>query len=238
MSKIRLSLMLLLFAPLAVADALNFGPPPVRESAAAQANNLEVGQRKLSALQRASVSCRAMRVVLVHSSSSRMRRPVELAQLNEAEKAKMQVLISRMTAVKWAPPTLPNADLVVRLELLGQGNAVLGSVDYLDVVSEGLVNAQGYAAGARLLLRGDDAVAWHMLMRADAARSIAANPAPIRERNRPIRFAKVPAPRVEAETDFSPNSEPEEYYHRNCKDNHKGHKHKKKNHYCDHPQKK
>lgn len=174
--------------------------------------------------------------MLVHSSQSRMRRPVELARFNAAETAQMKALISRMSAVKEAPAAFANAGLVVKLELLGQEETVLDSVDYLDVASESLVNAQGYAEGARLLLRGGDATSWHLLMRADQARAIAANPAPSRQRNRPIRFASIPAPPApEEDSSPSPDDEKEKYYHKNCQHEHKRHRHRKKNHYCDHP---
>lgn len=92
--------------------------------------------------------------MLVHSAQARMRRPVELARFNAAETAQMKSLITRMSAVKEVPASVPNAGLVVKLDLLGQGDTVLDSVKYLDVTGEGLVNEQGYAEGARLLLRG------------------------------------------------------------------------------------
>lgn len=168
-----------------------------------------------------------------------MRRPVELARFNAAETAQMKALISRMSAVKEVPTAVPNAELVVKLELLGQGDTVLDSVNYLDVASESLVNAQGYAEGSRLLLRGGDATSWHLLMHAEQARAIAANPAPSRQRNRPIRFASIPTPPVPKEEAAPlPYEEEEKYYHKNCRHEHKHHKHRKKNHYCDHPQKK
>lgn len=214
--------------------ALYFGPPPVRESAEAQRENLNRSLRKLASLQRAAVSCRSMRLVLVHSAASRMRRPVELGSFNAAEVAQMKALIARMHAVKRAPSTEPNAALVIRLELLGQGDEVLDSVEYLDVASDGLVNPQGYAIGSRLLLKGGDAAAWHLLMRAERARAIAADPAPNRRRNRPIRFASIPEPPAPPPDE----PEPQWYHHENCKDDHKGHKHKRSNHYCTHPQEK
>ncbi len=230
---------LLLVLPLQVFSAvgapLSFGPAPVHESAAEQQANLSRSMRKLESLQRAAAACDDMRLLLVHSADSRMRRPVELARLSAADKAQFKALISRMSAVKYAPSAIPHAALVIRLELLGQGEKVLDSVEYLDVVSEALVNAQGYAAGARFLLRGGDATSWHLLMRAEQARAIAANPAPSRQRNRPIRFATRPEPpRPEPESDPFPKEE--QYYHEDCKDNHRGHKHSRKNHYCDHPQ--
>lgn len=75
-------------------------------------------------------------------------------------------------------------------------------------------------------------------MRAEQARAIAANPAPSRQRNRPIRFASIPQPPAqEEESDPFPQEE-KEYYHNDCHHEHKHHKHSKKKHYCDHPQKK
>lgn len=235
---VRFSLLLLLAATAVSSAVLNFGPPPVQESAAAEAANLRKSRGKLSSLQRAASVCSGMRVILVHSAQARMRRPVELARFNAAETAQMKSLISRMSAVKEVPSAAPNAGLVVKLELLGQGDTVLDSVEYLDVTGEGLVNAQGYAVGSRLLLRGGDATSWHLLMRAEQARAIAANPAPSRQRNRPIRFASIPQPPPpEEESDPFPKEE-KEYYHKDCHHEHKHHKHRKKNHYCDHPQKK
>lgn len=199
------------------AAPFNFGPPTVRESAAEQAANLNRSRNKLTSLQQSARQCSGMRLLLVHSAAARMRRPVEMARLNPAETEKMKALISRMEAVKEAPAALPNAELIVRLELLGQGDTVLDSVEYLDVVSESLVNEQGYAAGARLLLRGGDSTAWHLLMRAEHARSIAANPAPGRQRNRPIRFASIPEPPRPVKSEDSdpfPDNGKEEYYHK------------------------
>lgn len=235
---VRLSL-LLWFAVTTVSSAvLNFGPPPVQESAAAAAANLRASRSKLASLQQAATACCGMRVMLVHSAQARMRRPVELARFNAAETAQMKALISRMSAVKEVPASAPNAGLVVKLELLGQGDAVLDSVEYLDVTGEGLVNAQGYAVGSRLLLRGGDATSWHLLMRAEQARAMAANPAPSRQRNRPIRFATVPPPPAPEEAPDPFPKDEKEYYHKDCHHEHKHHKHGKKNHYCDHPQKK
>lgn len=235
---VRFSLLLLFSVSAASPAVLNFGPPSVQESAAAEAANLRVSRAKLSSLQRAASVCSGMRVMLVHSAQARMRRPVELARFNEAETAQMKSLISRMTAVKAVPSAAPNAGLVVKLELLGPGDTVLDSVEYLDVTGEGLVNAQGYAEGSRLLLRGGDATSWHLLMRAEQARAIAANPAPSRQRNRPIRFASIPQPPPPKEESDPFPKEEKEYYHKDCHHEHKHHKHRKKNHYCDHPQKK
>lgn len=235
---VRFSLLLLIAATDVSSAVLNFGPPSVQESAAAEAANLRLSRAKLSSLQRAASACSGMRVVLVHSAQSRMRRSVELAHFNEAETAQMKSLIFRMSAVKEVPSAAPNAGLVVKLELLGQGDTVLDSVEYLDVTGEGLVNAQGYAEGSRLLLRGGDATSWHLLMRAEQARAIAANPAPSRQSNRPIRFACIPQPPTpDKESDLFPQAE-KEYYHKDCRHEHKHHKHRKKKHYCDHPQKK
>ena len=215
---VHFSLLLLFSVSAASPAVLNFGPPSVQESAAAEAANLRVSRAKLSSLQRAASVCSGMRVMLVHSAQARMRRPVELARFNEAETAQMKSLISRMTAVKAVPSAAPNARLVVKLELLGPGDTVLDSVEYLDVAGEGLVNAQGYAEGSRLLLRGGDATSWHLLMRAEHARSIAANPAPGRQRNRPIRFAPIPEPPRPVKSEDSdpfPDNGKEEYYHKN-----------------------
>ncbi len=235
---VRFSLLLLIAATDVSSAVLDFGPPPVQESAAAEAANLRLSRAKLSSLQRAASACSGMRVVLVHSAQARMRRSVELAHFNEAEMAQMKSLIFRMSAVKEVPSAAANAGLVVKLELLGQGDTVLDSVEYLDVTGEGLVNAQGYAEGSRLLLRGVDATSWHLLMRAEQARAIAANPAPSRQRNRPIRFACIPQPPApDEESDPFPQAE-KEYYHKDCRHEHKHHKHRKKKHYCDHPQKK
>ena len=49
------------------------------------------------------------------------------------------------------------------------------------------------------------------------------------------------ASHVAKDTDFFPLTvtfEEKLYYHTDCKDDHKGHKHKRKDHYCDHPQRK
>lgn len=223
----------MLHAPAVSGAPLRFGPPPVLENAAEQQANMSRSMRKLESLQRAASACDDMRLLLVYSADSRMRRPTELARISAADKAQFKALIARMSAVKYAPSPIPHAALVIRLELLGQREKVLDSVEYLDVASEALVNAQGYADGARLLLRGGDAASWHQLMRVDHARAIAANPAPARLRNRPIRFATKPEPpRPDPEPEF-----PERYFHADCKDNHCGHEHSSKNHYCDHPQK-
>ena len=118
----------------------------------------------------------------------------------------------------------------------GPGDKVLGHIDYMDAAPDGMVSAQGYAAGSRFRLAGADATAWHLLMRAEHARQIAANPAPTRLRSRAPQPYKEPLP---PEPDTTPAFDPHagEYFHYNCKDKHHGHKHKKTNHYCDHPQK-
>ena len=72
-------------------------------------------------------------------------------------------------------------------------------------------------------------------VRIDYARKIAMNPAPTRLRSQPTKLYKVPEPPREIE---KPALEEKRYYHTDCKDDHKGHKHKRKDHYCDHPQRK
>lgn len=209
--------------------------PAVMESAAEQRANLNRNRQQLQKLQQAAKDCVGMRLVMAESAEARVRRPVEIARLQPCEQEQMKGIIARMQGIKTAPAgefALPH---VVRLELLGQGGNVLAHIDYMDAAPEGLVSARGYAAGSRYQLAGTDATAWHLLTRADYARQIATNPAPTRLRGRAPRLYKAPEPPDPAP---SPSFDPHagEYYHHNCKDKHHGHKHKKSNHYCDHPQ--
>lgn len=225
-----------LFACNLTAAPLFLPEPLVVESAAEQKANIERNQQLLTKLQRAARDCVAMRLVMSESAAARVRRPVEMARLSPHEQQQMKVLISRLQAIKTAPAgdfALPH---VVRLELLGPGDKVLGYIDYMDAAPDGMVSAQGYAAGSRFRLAGADATAWHLLMRAEHARQIAANPAPTRLRSRAPQPYKEPLP---PEPDTTPAFDPHagEDFHYNCKDKHHGHKHKKTNHYCDHPQK-
>jgi hypothetical protein len=217
------------------ASPLGFGVPVVQESSREQASNLSRNAEALRKLQQAAAQCADMRLVMAESAEARVRRPVEMARLSAPEQEQMRGLIARMQPVKTAPAgdfALPH---VVRLELLGQAGQVLAGVNYMDVAPEGLVTPQGYAAGSRYMLCGSDAAAWHLLLRAGEARSIASNPAPTRLSSRPPRLHKrpEPAPAVEVEHDIIVT---EPYYHTNCSGKHKGHKHKGKNHYCTHPQ--
>lgn len=222
---------------LAVSEAapLNFGPLPVAESSREQVANLDGNARELSRLRQAAEQCVGMRLVMAESAEARIRRPVEIAQLSSQEQKQMRGLIARMQAVKTAPAGDFSLPHVVRLELLGQGGKVLAGINYMDVAPEALVSTEGYAAGSRYMLRGGDATAWHLLMRAQYARSIAQNPAPSRLRSRaPKPYEKVESPAPEP--DVSPVLHEQEYFHTNCKRKHKGHKHGNRNHYCTHPQ--
>ena len=211
--------------------------PVEAESAAEQAANLEQNRRKLHRLQVAAGQCVGMRLVLSESQHARIRRPVELARLNAVEMRQMKELISRLKPVKSAPAGDFAAQYVVSLVLEGADGRSLASVDYMDAAPEGMVSPDGYAPGASFSLDAYGSVAWHLLMKADFARSIAQNPAPSRLRPGMPKFDVIPAPAPEETS--SPFDEPEQqYYHRNCKDSHKGHKHKRSNHYCNHPQKK
>ena len=226
--------MALLGLPLEAAPIM-FGVPQVAESAAEQAANLSRNARALEHLQKAAGQCSSMRLVLADSTGARVRRPVELGHLSPQELEQMRGLILRMKPVKTAPAgefALPH---VVRLKLLGQGGQVLAEVDYMDVAPDSMVCPQGYAAGSRFVLKGSDATAWHLLMRAEHARAIALNPAPSRMSSRGPRLSKAPEPpEPEPEPEYEPFEQ--EYYHKNCTGKHKGHKHKSKNHYCTHPQ--
>lgn len=231
----HLLIALYLLLPAAAAAPFLFGVPAVVESAAEQAANLSRNVRALELLQQAAGQCSSMRLVLAESTGARVRRPVELARLSPHELRQMCGLIARMQAVKTAPAgefALPH---VVRLELLGPGGQVLAAVDYLDVAPGGMVSPQGYAAGSRFVLKGSDATAWHLLMRADYAREIAHNPAPARMRSRGPRLSRAPEP-PEPEPEPSITSSEQQYYHENCDKYHKHHKHSRKNHYCTHPQ--
>lgn len=222
-----------LLASVASAAPAFFSEAVVLETAAAQADNLARNKQKLYKLQQSAQHCGAMRLVMAESSLARVRRSVEIARLSVQEQTRMKSLISRMKAVKTAPAGEFTLPYVVRLELLGQGNTLLDQVDYMDVAPEGLVSSMGYAAGARFMLSGADATAWHLLMRADYARSIASNPAPTRLRSKSMKLHKVPEP---PPSPSPPGYDPNQYYHVNCDDKHKGHKHKNKDHFCDHPQ--
>ena len=226
---------LFLLAGVVSAAPVFIAAPMVQESAAEQAANLERNRRKLHRLQLAAETCSHMRLVLAESEHARMRRPVPLAELTEAEALQMKRILAMLRPVKSAPVGEFAAQHVVTLELLGQGDSVLATVDYMDVAPEGMVNAQGYAPGARYMLGGQATAAWHLLMRADYARKIAMNPAPTRLRSQPTKLYKVPEPPREIEKSAF---EEKLYYHTDCKDDHKGHKHKRKDHYCDHPQRK
>lgn len=227
---------LVLFMGNLTAEPLILPVPVVAESAWEQAENLKRNQSRLRKLQSAAKACSGMRVVLAESAEARVRRPVEIARLSAREQEEIRTIIERLQAIKSAPAGEFAIPYVVSLELLGKDGKVLAAVDYLDAAPEGLVSGEGYAAGSRYKLAGTDASAWHLLLRADYARQIAANPAPTRLRSRPPRLYKMPAP---PEPDPSPAFDPHagEYFHYNCKDKHRGHKHKKSNHYCDHPQK-
>lgn len=231
----RLFIALALFGVPLEAAPFVIGVPQVAESAAEQAANLSRNVRALERLQKAAGQCSSMRLVLAESAGARVRRPVELGLLSPQEQEQMRGLISRMKPVKTAPAgefALPH---VVRLELLGQGGQELAGVDYMDVAPEGMVSPQGYAAGSRFVLQGSDATAWHLLMRAEHARAIAHNPAPTRMSTRGPRLSKAPEPPApEPEPEYNPFEQ--EYYHKNCTRQHKGHKHKSRNHYCTHPQ--
>lgn len=229
-------LILVLFTGNLTAAPLIMPAPLVLESDGEQAKNLKRNQARLRKLQSAAKACSDMRVVLAESAEARVRRPVEIARLSAREQELLRTIIERLQAIKSAPAGAFALPHVVSLELLGKDGKVLGAVDYLDAAPEGLVSREGYAAGSRYKLTGTDASAWHLLLRADYARQIAANPAPSRLRSRAPRLYKMPVP---PEPDPSPAFEPhaDEYFHYNCKDKHRGHKHKKSNHYCDHPQK-
>ena len=226
---------LFLLAGVACAAPVYIAAPMVQESAAEQAANLERNRTMLHRLQNAAENCCRMRLVLAESEHARMRRPVPLAELTTAEVTQMKRILAMLQPVKSAPAGDFAAQHVVTLELLGQGDTVLATVDYMDVAPEGMVNPQGYAPGARYMLSGHATMAWHLLMRADYARSIAQNPAPTRLRSQPTKLYKVPEPPRKIE---KPAFEEKRYYHTDCKDDHKGHKHKRKDHYCDHPQRK
>lgn len=226
-----------------LSDAVSAAPvfvaaPVVVESAAEQTANLERNRKKLLRLREASRQCVGMRLVLSESQQARIRRPVEMARLNASEMQQMRELISRLKVVKTAPSGDYAVQYVVRLELVGADGRLLDSVDYMDAAPEGMVSPEGYAPGACFSLAPHDSVAWHLLMKAEYARGIAMNPAPSRMRQRLPKFNILPALSLVDTESSSPFEESEQqYYHKNCKDSHKGHKHKRSNHYCDHPQK-
>ena len=212
---------------------------PVAESAAEQTANLERNRKRLLRLQESARQCVGMRLVLSESLHARIRRPVELARLNAAEMGQMREVISRLRPVKTAPSGDYALPYVVTLELEGAGGQLLDSVDYMDAAPEGMVGPDGYAPGSRFVLDAHGTVAWHLLMKADYARSIAKNPAPSRLRQGTPKFDVVSVSSSDDSESASAFVEQEpQYYHKNCRDSHKGHKHKRSNHYCDHPQKK
>lgn len=214
-----------------------FMPEPlVVESAAEQKENLARNLQWLNKLQRAAKECVAMRLIMAESAYARVRRPVELLRLAPHEREQMKSIILRLRAIKSAPAGEFALPYVVRLELLGPGDKVLGHINYMDAAPDSMISAQGYAAGSRFCLDDNDATAWCLLMRTDYARRIAANPAPTRLRSRaPQPYNEPLPPKPDPSPAFDPHAG--EYFHYNCKDKHRGHKHKKSNHYCDHPQK-
>ena len=233
------SIALFLLSTIVSAAPVFISVPFVAEPAAEQAANLERNRKRLQRLQVAARQCVGMRLVLSESQHARIRRPVELSRLNDAEMSQMREVIFRLRPVKTAPSGDYAPQYVVTLQLEGAGGQLLDSVDYMDAAPEGMVSPDGYAPGSRFVLDAHGSVAWHLLMKADYARSIAKNPAPSRLRQRIPKFEVVSASSSD-ESDSSSAFEEQapQYYHKNCKDSHKGHKHKRSNHYCDHPQKK
>ena len=233
------AIVLFLLASVVGAAPVFIAAPVVAESAVEQAANLEQNRRKLHRLQVAAGQCVGMRLVLSESQHDRIRRPVELARLNAVEMRQMKELISRMKPVKSAPAGDFAAQYVVSLVLEGADGRSLASVDYMDAAPEGMVSPDGYAPGSGFVLESHDSAVWHLLMKADFARSIARNPAPSRLRQGLPKFGVVSAAASEDSESGSAFTVPEQqYYHKNCRDSHKGHKHKRSNHYCNHPQKK
>ena len=233
------SIALFLLSPFASAAPVFIPVLPVAESAAEQTANLERNRKRLLRLQESARQCVGMRLVLSESQHARIRRPVELSRLNAAEMGQMKKLIFRLRPVKTAPAGDYALQYVVALELEDAGGQLLDSVDYMDVAPEGMVGPDGYAPGSRFVLDAHGTVAWHLLMKADYARSIAKNPAPSRLRQGTPKFDVVSVSSSDDSESASAFVEQEpQYYHKNCRDSHKGHKHKRSNHYCDHPQKK
>jgi hypothetical protein len=233
------SIALFLLSTIVSAAPVFISVPFVAEPAAEQAANLERNRKRLQRLQAAARQCVGMRLVLSESQHARIRRPVELSRLNDAEMNQMRDVIFRLRPVKTAPSGDYAPQYVVSLQLEGAGGQLLDSVDYMDAAPEGMVSPDGYAPGSRFVLDAHGSVAWHLLMKADYARSIAKNPAPTRLRQGMPKFNVASASSSDESESASafPEQEPQ-YYHKNCKDSHKGHKHKRSNHYCDHPQKK
>ena len=233
------SIALILLSSIVSAAPVFIPAPLVFESDAEQAANLERNRKRLQRLQESARQCVGMRLVLSESQHARIRRPVELARLNAAEMGQMREVISRLRPVKTAPSGDYALPYVVTLELEGAGGQLLDSVDYTDAAPEGMVGPDGYAPGSRFVLDAHGSVAWHLLMKADYARSIAKNPAPSRLRQGMPKFDVVSPPDSDESESASVFAEQEpQYYHKNCKDSHKGHNHKRSNHYCNHPQKK
>ena len=231
--KAHLPILAFLLAGALPAPAIYLGPPAVYESAAEQKSNLAKSRNLLSSLQKAAKECTSIQLGLVHSSYAFLPKPVEIP-LSEYDQKQLRYLVSRMRAVKNSSAGSPKPEHVTRLVFLGPDKQVLARLDTHEVTTDNLVNAQGYASGARLSLSADDAAAWYACIKPEQAREIARQPNPARvpSGRRRSRVVKRPEP----EPPSTPQVEfPQQEYHTNCDHKHgKHHKHKSKNHWCTH----
>ncbi len=223
----------LLFCAALPAAAIYLGPPTVHETPAARTANLNKSNQKLAELQQAAKDCADIRLALVHSSVAFLPKPIEIP-LSELDKQQLRHLISRMRAVKSSSVAPTNPEYIARLYFMASDNRILAKLDIHEVTTDNLVNAQGYASGARLSLSAEAATLWHSCLKPEHVRSIARQPNPARTPSgrRRSRIVKRPEPEPATSTQFD---FPQQEYHTNCKHKHgKHHKHKSKNHWCSH----
>lgn len=205
----------------------------VNETPAEQTANYNKSKRKLAELQQAARNCTDLRLELVHSSVAFLPKPIEIP-ISEHDKQQLRHLISRMRAVKNSTATSPNPEYIARLYFIASDNRILAQLDIHEVTTDNLVNAQGYASGARLSLSAEAAALWHACLKPEQVRSIARQPNPARTPSgrRRSRLVKRPEPEPATSSQFD---FPQQEYHTNCKHKHgKHHKHKSKNHWCSH----